>query len=281
MLLPNWFKTLESNTIMKKSILTLVFALFCTIIFAQETKPCQFIGIYEKNKKGICSDYELVHEEISDYADYVIKRIKFQEEHKSQSPTTLFVNKNENVIAYQYEKKIAGWGCNSNVISTKTSKSIEDCYKQFAEHQAKYPKDFTTQPRIIFTWQGKGDRIVKYSEDFGGLSGKFTSGNTATKSIIVAQLRNNTKDKLARVILKTDDGKTIEEVLYPGNTLTKKYDSKKLEIEVSYYEANVKKSEFNITDPVINKIKGKIRKLIINENGTFKTKNNGSMGVRG
>jgi len=261
---------------MKKTILTLVFTLFCTIIFAQETKPCQFIGIYEKNKKGICSDYELLHEEISDYADYVIKRIKFQEEHKSQSPTTLFVNKNENVIAYQYEKKIAGWGCNSNVISTKTSKSIEDCYKQFAEHQAKYPKDFTTQPKIIFTWQGREKSLATYTEDFWGLSGKFTSGNTATKSIIIAQLTNNTKNKVARVTLKADNGKETVEYVYPGSTLTKKYDTKKLDIKVNYWDRNVYPNEEVLTD-----IKNEVRKLIINENGTFKTKNNGAIGVRG
>lgn len=262
---------------MKKTILTIVSILFCIIIFAQETKPCLFIGTYEKNKRGICSDYELVHEEINDYADYAIKRIQFQEEHKTQSPNTRFIDKNESVIAYQYEKKIAGWNCNSNVISTKTSKSIEDCYKQFADQQAKYPKDFTTQPKIIFTWQGKGDVLARNSEDFGGLNGKFTSGNTATKTIIVAQLKNYTKDKLACVVLKTDNGAETKEYIYPGSSFTKKYDTKKLDIKVIYLDSKVEP-----TDEVINGMKNFVRKFIINENGKLKSMPTSTVtGVRG
>lgn len=262
---------------MKKPILIIVSILFCVTVFAQETKPCLFIGTYEKNKKGICGDYELVHEEINDYADYIIKRIQFQEEHKTQSPSTRFIDKNESVIAYQYEKKIAGWNCNSYVISTKTSKSIEDCYKQFADQQAKYPKDFTTQPKIIFTWQGKGNVLARYSEDFGGLSGKFTSGNTATKTIIVAQLKNYTKDKLACVVLKTDNGTETVEYIHPGDTFSKKYDTKKLDINVKYLDNNVEP-----TDDAINTIKTFVRKSIINENGKLKTMpKTASSGIRG
>jgi hypothetical protein len=252
--------------------------LFCITVFAQETKPCLFIGTYEKNKKGICGDYELVHEEIKDYADYNIKRIQFQEEHKTQSPSTRFIDKNENVIAYQYEKKIAGWNCNSNVISTKTGKSIEDCYKQLADQQAKYPNDFTTQPKIIFTWQGKGNRLAAYSEDFGGLNGKFTTGNTATKTIIVAQLTNNTKDKLACVFLTTDNGTETVEYIRPNDSFSKKYDTEKLGIKVVYLD-NVYP---NPTIEVINAMKNFVRKCIINENGKLKTMPTGTItGVRG
>jgi len=90
---------------MKKTILTIGSILFYIIVFAQETAPCLFIGTYEKNKRGICGDYELVHEEIRDYAEYNLKRIQFQEEHKTQSLYAHFIDKNESVIAYQYEKK--------------------------------------------------------------------------------------------------------------------------------------------------------------------------------
>lgn len=262
---------------MKKTILLIVSTLFCIAIFAQETKPCIFIGLYDKNKRGICSDREIVHEEVKDYDEYVIKRNQFDEAHKTQNPNTRFIDKNENVIAYQYEKKIAGWKCNSNVIGIKTSKSIEDCYKQFADQQAKYPKDFTTQPKIIFTWQGKGNSLAVYSEDFGGLNGKFTSGNTATKTIIVAQLTNNTKDKLACVVLKTDNGAETVEYIYPNDSFSKKYDTKKLEIKVIYLD-----NEVEPTDEVINAVKNFVRKRIINENGKLKTMPIGTItGVRG
>ena len=261
---------------MKKIFLITVSILFCITVFGQETKTCLFIGTYEKNKRGICGDYELVQVEIKDYADYNSKRTQFLEDHKKQSPNTRFIDKKESVIAYQYEKKIAGWACNSNVISLKSGKSIEDCYLQLENEQAKYPKDFTTQPKIIFTWQGKGDRVATYNEDFGGLSGKFTAGNTATKSIIVAQLRNNTKDKLACITLQTDDGTVTKEYIHPGNTLSKKYDTQKLDIKVSYLDSKIEP-----TEEVLTKIKNGVRKLIINEKGTFKTKTVVSTGVRG
>ena len=177
-----------------------------------------------------------------------------------------FIDKNQNVIAYQYEKKIAGWNCNSNVIGTKTSKSIEDCYKQLADQLAKYPKDFTTQPKIILTWQGKEKSLEVYTEDFGGLSGKFTSGNTATKNIIVAQFSNNTKGNLACVILKPDNGRETIEYIRPGTSLTKKYDTKRLNIKVIYLDNNVEP-----TIEIINGIKKFVRKLIINDNGKIKS----------
>lgn len=262
---------------MKKTEITIISFLFCLITFAQEAKPCLFIGTFEKNKRGICGDYELVHEEIMDYADYAIKRIQFQEEHKTQSPNTKFIDKNESVIAYQYEKKISGWGCNSNVISTKTGKSIEECNQQLANQLAKYPKDFTTQPKIIFTWQGKGNGTAQYTKEYGGLNGKFTSGNTTTKSFIVAQLSNSTTNKIAYVLLKTDNGTETLEYINPGATLTKKYDTKNLEIKVIYLDSKKPKPSVG----VIQKTKEWVGEKIINENGNLKSEKMGSIGVRG
>lgn len=262
---------------MKKTALTIFLLLFCLTIFAQEVKPCLFIGTYEINKRGICGDYELVHEQVMDYADFVIKRIQFQEEHKTQSPNTKFIDKNESVIAYQYEKKISGWGCNSNVISTKIGKSIEDCNKQLADQLAKYPKDFTTQPKIIFTWQGFGNSKAQYTTDFGGLNGTFTSGNTPTKAIIVAQLTNSLKDKIAYAYIKTDNGLETVEYINPGATLTKKYDTKNLEIKVIYLD----KSKPKPTVDMIQKTKNWIGKKITNKEEAIKGVVLAGVGVRG
>lgn len=52
----------------------------------------------------------------------------------------------------KFSKKIAGWNCKSNVVSYITAKSIEDCNKLLADKLAKDPEDFTTPPKIIFTW---------------------------------------------------------------------------------------------------------------------------------
>lgn len=263
---------------MNKIVLTIFSFISCLTIFSQEVKPCLFIGTYEINKKGICGDYELVHEQVMDYADYVIKRIQFNEEHKTQSPNTKFIDKDESVIAYQYEKKISGWGCNSNVISTKIGKSIEDCNQQLADQLAKYPKDFTTQPNIIFTWQGKINGTAQYTKDFGGLNGKFISGNTATKTIIVAQLTNSTIDKTAYVLLKTDNNLETVEYINPGATLTKSYETKNLEIKVIYLDSKKPKPTLDI----INSIKDFVRERVTNENGKLKSKQIlAGVGVRG
>ncbi|MFT4849913.1 MAG: hypothetical protein ACI83B_002461 [Sediminicola sp.] len=251
---------------MKKVYLTTLSLLICLYIFAQEAKPFLFIGTFEKAKRGICSDYELVHEEIKDYAEYVLKRSKFLEEHKGKSPSTRFIGHDESVIAYQYEKKVAGWNCNSNVISTKIGKSIADCNKQLADQLEKSPKDFTTKPNIIFTWQGKGNDKSQYTKDFGGLNGTFTSGNTDTKSIIVAQLTNSTLDKLAYVYLKTDSGAETVEYINPGATFAKKYDTKNLEIKVIYLDSKKQKPSVDI----INSIKDFVRERVTNENGELK-----------
>lgn len=262
---------------MKIIVLTIISFLLCLTIFAQEAKPCLFIGTYEINKRGICGDFELVHEQVMDYADFVIKRAKFIEEHKTQSPNTKFIDKNESVIAYQYEKKISGWGCNSNVISTKIGKSIEDCNKQLADKLAKYPKDFTTQPKIIFTWQGVGNSKAQYTTDFGGLNGTFTSGNTPTKAIIVAQLTNSLKDKIAYAYIKTDNGLETVEYINPGATLTKKYDTKNLEIKVIYLD----KSKPKPTVDMIQKTKNWIGKKITNKEEAIKGVVLAGVGVRG
>jgi hypothetical protein len=262
---------------MKKTTLTIILFFFCLTIFAQEAKTCLFIGTFEINKRGICGDYELVHEEVMDYADFVIKRIKFIEEHKTQSPSTKFIDKNESVIAYQYEKKISGWGCNSNVISTKTGKTIEECNKQLADQLEKFPKDFTTQPNIFFTWQGIGKSKAQYTTDFGGLNGTFTSGNTASKTIIVAQLKNNLKHKIAYVSLKTDNGAETVEYINPGATLTKSYNTKNLDIKVIYLDSKKPKPSVDI----IKSIKEYVREKVTNEKGVIKIEKMGSIGVRG
>jgi len=255
----------------------LVFLFISFLSFAQEVKPCLFIGTYEINKRGICGDYEMVHEQVMDYADFVIKRIQFQEEHKTQSPNTKFIDKNESVIAYQYEKKISGWGCNSDVISTKTGKSIEDCNQQLADQMAKYPKDFTTQPKIIFTWQGTGKSIAQYTTDFGGLKGTFTSANTATKTIIVAQLKNNLQDKIAYIYLKTDSGAETVEYINPGATFTNRYVTKNLEIKVIYLD----KSKPKPTVDMIQKMKDWVGERITNKEEAIKGVVLAGVGVRG
>jgi hypothetical protein len=261
---------------MKKIILAIATMLICLNIFAQEAKPCLFIGRYDKVKKGVCSDRTWVHEGVKDIQEYQQKRKQFLEEHKADNCATEFISSKESVIVYEYQKRIGGWNCSPVVISLKKGPTIEDCNEQLAKQLAKYPKDFTTQPNTIFTWQGKGLTGSEYIKDYGGLKGRFISGNTATKDIIVAQLTNQTKDKLAIISLKINDGEMITEYVNPGAVLTQKYNGRKLEIQVKYQEFDAPRPSFKPLDF----IKGKVRETIINEKGKLKSTST-NIGARG
>jgi hypothetical protein len=84
----------------------------------------------------------------------------------------------------------------------------------------------------------------------------------------VAQLTNKTTDKLATVLLRTADGKMMVEYIYPGSILTKKYDTKKLEVQVLYQDYKVPKP----TPTVIEFMKDKVREIMEDENGMLKIK---------
>jgi hypothetical protein len=114
-------------------------------------------------------------------------------------------------------------------------------------------------------------------EDFGGVYGKFTSGNTATKSIIVAQFTNKTTDKTAFVSIKTDNGYESVQYISPGNTLTKSYNTKNLEIKVIYFDSQKPTPSLDI----IQSTKEYVRDKVTNENGVIKIEKTASSGVRG
>lgn len=238
---------------------TLFILFFSSVQFlAQETKPRLFVGIYESGNRGICGDYDFVKEEVADYAEFVIRRKQFYETNKKNS-YAMFIDNNEAIVIYRYESKISGWNCNSNVVSYKRAKTIEECQKLLSDQMAKNPKDFTTQPKTLFTWLGKPGKS-EYVADYGGLKGKFIATDLATKSIILAQLTNTTKDQLAYVQLTTDDGKKHFELLDPGSTLTKKFDTETLEVKVVYKKNDKPKEPFNLIDFVKGHIRDRVTK---------------------
>ena len=136
---------------MKKIFSAFFILLVFQIAGAQETKKL-FVGIYE-NKRGICGDYDFINMEVTTYAEFNTRRTQFKEAYKNSS--ALLVESHEAIIIFAYEKKMDGWNCKSDVRSYITAKSVEDCNKLLADKVAKNPKDFTTPPKIIFTWQGK------------------------------------------------------------------------------------------------------------------------------
>jgi hypothetical protein len=83
---------------------------------------------------------------------------------------------------------------------------------------------------------------------------------------VVAQLTNNTTNKRAMVILRTEDGKMTRKYVEPGFTFTKKYNGKTLEIQVEYEDFTTQKPPFITVDF----IKNKIREKVINDRGEIK-----------
>ncbi len=239
--------------------------LLCLNLLAQDKKPCHFIGLYDSNGKGVCSDKAMEHEDVADMAAYIAKRSAFMVAHKKQSPQTIFIDNKETVVAYEYQRHLGGWNCDFKVISVKKGKSLEECQQQIDNAVAKEPTYFKTQPNATFTWKGNGNYKSEFTKDFGGLSGKFLSANK-NAPLIVAQLTNTTTNKRAMEILRTEDGKMTREYVEPGFTFTKKYNGKTLEIQVEYEDFTTQKPPFITVDF----IKNKIREKVINYQGEIK-----------
>ena len=263
---------------MKKITLTTLLFLLCLNLLAQDKKPCHFIGLYYSNNKGVCSDLAMEHEDVADMAAYITKRSAFIAAHEKQKPQTYFVENNETVVTYEYVKHLGGWNCDYNVISVKKGKTLEECQQKIADQLAKNPSDFKTQPNATFTWKGNGNYKSEFTKDFGGLTGKFLSADK-NGPLIVAQLTNNTTNKRAVVILRTEDGKMTREYVEPGITFTKKYNGKTLEIQVNYEDSSAEKPPFII----VNFVKNKIREKVINDRGEIKIEKQrpSAIGVRG
>ena len=253
-----------------KKLSTLFLLCATTLSLAQDVKSCLFIGLYDEEKKGVCSDRAMVQENVKDYAEYNQRRTQFNEEHKGETPSTKFIAESESVIAYEYEKAVGGWNCSVKVIGITTGASLDDCNKRLADQQIKYPKDFKTKPDVILTRQGSPSiRKQTLTEDFGGLTGTFIlADKTNGGKLLVAQLANKTQDKLATILLRSDDGKMMVEYIYPGETMTRKYDSKNLDIQIIYQDSKKPKRDFSL----VGFVKDEVRKQITNLNGNLKVR---------
>lgn len=113
-------------------------------------------------------------------------------------------------------------------------------------------------------------------EDFNGVTGRFFLIDKPSESdYLFAQFKNTTTDKLAIIRIKTDDNKFSIEYVYPGESLTQKYNSKNVEVQVTYQNEKMRVPETSI----INWTKNYLRKLIKKENQ--KLESSTIFGVRG
>jgi hypothetical protein len=135
------------------------------------------------------------------------------------------------------------------------------------------------EPKIFSVDEPKGqDTKETVIENFGGVSATFyLISNQGGGSFIVAKFSNKTIYK-ASINVKNQDGSFYKEELDSGSTLTKKYDTQTMEVEVDYQKGNKK----NTGTDIIESIKQHVRKKVTNENGKIKVIDAaGSPGVRG
>ncbi|MGV8946371.1 MAG: hypothetical protein ACOH1N_08085 [Lutibacter sp.] len=114
-------------------------------------------------------------------------------------------------------------------------------------------------------------------EDFGGVKAKFILGSLSNKNIIVTQFTNVTNTKMAKIEITLDNGPIINETIEPGITLTKKYDAKKIIIQIKYEKSDKPKP----TKGIIDVVKERVGKEVRNENGVLRIYTLTGVGVRG
>jgi hypothetical protein len=83
--------------------------------------------IPESGKSWMCRDGALIQEKVADKASFD-KRCKeilqLYAGNSSFSSNVRLVNPNQAILAYEYQKKEAGWGCTKKVISVNVGKDL-------------------------------------------------------------------------------------------------------------------------------------------------------------
>lgn len=131
---------------------------------------------------------------------------------------------------------------------------------------------------VVPTGQSTEAAKTEITENFGGLEAKLSLVNKKTGgNFILSQFKNTTKNKEAHIKVTLANGSVFSEVLYPANTLTKKYDTGSVEIEVKYIPVNAVDEEQSLIDAA----KQAVRKRITIENNNIIVSPIGSPGVRG
>ena len=144
---------------MKKALFIILFTVLCCLQFLAQNEQSQsnsplFIGTFDIEKKGICSNKGYIIEEVKDRAEYEVECKKFKELHKNDesfSTGMRFLSNKECVVIYQYQHRVSGWNCSPTVHSIKIGKSLESCKAEMDNYYAKYPKEFTTAPVIVYS----------------------------------------------------------------------------------------------------------------------------------
>jgi hypothetical protein len=132
---------------MKKGI-TISLLLVCMNLFAQETKPCLFIGHY-KSAKADCSDRILVREEINNKASYDLRKKEFYEEHIGYSPYSDFVSQKDCVIICEFKTRSV-FNCSPAGFKAFIALTIEGCRKKMEQDIILHEKKRSVKPKSVY-----------------------------------------------------------------------------------------------------------------------------------
>jgi hypothetical protein len=106
--------------------------------------------IPEPGKNWICRDYGLIQEKVSDKISYEKRRKEILQQYPGFGTSIRAIFPNQAIIAYEYEKKEAGWDCTKKVITINIGKDLESCKNEMEKNLAKWPKQYNSTPKIVF-----------------------------------------------------------------------------------------------------------------------------------
>jgi len=180
-------------------------------------------------KNWMCRDYALIQEKVSDKISFDKRRKEILQQYAGNSSFSTIVrliNPDQAIIAYEYEKKEAAWDCTKKVITINVGKDLESCKNEMEKNLAKWPKQYSSTPKIIFQRTAIRDKgIYDVTQNWDGIEVKYRFVKTGTPNeFAVIQIRNPFKDKAAIVAAfkksgmnQVNLGKPIEEItLEPG-----------------------------------------------------------------
>ena len=101
--------------------------------------------IPESGKSWMCRDYALIQEKVADKASFDKRRKEILQQYPGL-PNVRFINPNQAVLAYEYEKKEAGWDCTKKVISVLIGKDLDILKNEMEKTMANRP----SSPKIVF-----------------------------------------------------------------------------------------------------------------------------------
>ena len=180
-------------------------------------------------KSWMCRDHALIQEKVPDKISFDKRRKEILQQYAGNSSFSTIVrviNPDQAIIAYEYEKKEAGWDCTKKVITINIGKDLESCKNEMEKNLAKWPKQYSSTPKIVFQRTAIRDKgVYDVFQNWDGIEVKYKFVKSGTAEEFAAiQIKNPLKDKAAIIatfkksgINQINLGKPIEEMtLEPG-----------------------------------------------------------------